>query len=43
MDNTVIGYLVDSTVGALNRKYGQDWGVTNKSRAAEIVRENAGK
>jgi hypothetical protein len=43
MDNMVIGYVVDTTVGALNRKYGKDWGVTSRSRAVEIVRENAGK
>ena len=43
MDDMILGYIVDTTVGALNRKYGKAWGVTNRTKAAEIYRENAGK
>jgi len=43
IDDMVLGYIVDATVGALNRKYGKTWGVTNRTKAAEIYRENAGK
>ena len=43
MDDMILGYIVDTTVGALNRKYGKTWGVTNRTKAAEIYRENAGK
>ena len=43
MDDMILGYIVDTTVGALNRKYGKTWGVSSRTKAAEIYRENAGK
>ena len=43
MDDMILGYIVDTTVGALNRKYGKTWDVSSRTKTAEIYRENAGK
>lgn len=43
MDDMILGYIVDTTVGALNRKYGKTWDVSSRTKTAELYRENAGK
>ena len=43
MDDMILGYIVDMTVGALNRKYGKTWDVSSRTKTAELYRENAGK
>lgn len=43
MDDMILGYIVDMTVRALNRKYGKTWDVSSRTKTAELYRENAGK
>ena len=43
MDDMILGYIVDMTVRALNRKYGKTWDVSSRTKTAEIYRESAGK
>ena len=43
MDDMILGYIVDMTVRALNRKYGKTWDVSSRTKTAEIYRENAGE
>ena len=37
LDNMILGYLVDSVVAALNKRYGKDWGATSHERLAKLA------
>ena len=44
VDDMVLGWMVDSAVAALNKKYGQEWGLTSKSAVATMAKaEGVGK
>ena len=44
VDDMVLGWMVDSAVAALNKKYGQEWGLTSKEAVAKVAKaEGVGK
>ncbi len=38
VDDMVLGWMVDSAVAALNKKYGQEWGLTSKEAVAKVAK-----
>ena len=38
VDDMVLGWMVDSAVAALNKKYGKEWGLTSKEAVAKVAK-----